>query len=382
MRWVRTRVLPEPAPAITSSGPSVVEDGLALGADSGRRGTVSGVVDGHCVDASGGLRHPRAGGGHSRKRLRSRDAARPDDRGPGGRDLDGLVRARGACEEHGVETLFRSDHYISQGDETRQRRARRMDDDRALAARTTTLRLGTLVSPATFRRPDCSRTRPRRPTTSPAAESSSGSAPAGWSASTARTASRSPRRGRGSRCSRNRSRSSIDSGRRSASTSAAGTTRSRTRPRSRGPCSSRGRRCSSAAAADAAPPSPPLRFADEYNTPFVSPEVASAPSRRGMRRREPPLRFSVMTGCVIGETREDALERARTLYARRAARRRVRRLARALRATRRRRLGRGGRRALRAYERAGCERVMLQHLLHTDLEPVALIGRELAPALA
>jgi len=30
---------------------------------------------------------------------------------------------------------------------------------------------------------------------------------------------------------------------------------------------------------------------------------------------------------------------------------------------------------LREYERAGCERVMLQHLLHTDLEPVRLIGR-------
>jgi hypothetical protein len=30
MRWVSTRVLPEPAPAMTSSGPSVVEDRLAL----------------------------------------------------------------------------------------------------------------------------------------------------------------------------------------------------------------------------------------------------------------------------------------------------------------------------------------------------------------
>jgi alkanesulfonate monooxygenase SsuD/methylene tetrahydromethanopterin reductase-like flavin-dependent oxidoreductase (luciferase family) len=29
---------------------------------------------------------------------------------------------------------------------------------------------------------------------------------------------------------------------------------------------------------------------------------------------------------------------------------------------------------LREYERAGCERVMLQHLLHADLEPVRLIG--------
>ena len=37
---------------------------------------------------------------------------------------------------------------------------------------------------------------------------------------------------------------------------------------------------------------------------------------------------------------------------------------------------------LRGYEHAGCDRVMLQHLLHTDLEPVRLIGRDLAPALA
>ncbi len=37
---------------------------------------------------------------------------------------------------------------------------------------------------------------------------------------------------------------------------------------------------------------------------------------------------------------------------------------------------------LRAYEAAGVERVMLQHLDHTDLDMVALIGRELAPAVA
>ena len=30
---------------------------------------------------------------------------------------------------------------------------------------------------------------------------------------------------------------------------------------------------------------------------------------------------------------------------------------------------------LRQYERAGCERVMLQHLLHDDLEPVGLIAQ-------
>jgi alkanesulfonate monooxygenase SsuD/methylene tetrahydromethanopterin reductase-like flavin-dependent oxidoreductase (luciferase family) len=37
---------------------------------------------------------------------------------------------------------------------------------------------------------------------------------------------------------------------------------------------------------------------------------------------------------------------------------------------------------LREYEGAGCDRVMLQHLLHTDLEPVRLLGRELTPALS
>jgi alkanesulfonate monooxygenase SsuD/methylene tetrahydromethanopterin reductase-like flavin-dependent oxidoreductase (luciferase family) len=37
---------------------------------------------------------------------------------------------------------------------------------------------------------------------------------------------------------------------------------------------------------------------------------------------------------------------------------------------------------LREVEAIGYERVMLQHLAHTDLETVALIGRELAPAVA
>jgi len=37
---------------------------------------------------------------------------------------------------------------------------------------------------------------------------------------------------------------------------------------------------------------------------------------------------------------------------------------------------------LREIESLGYERVMLQHLVHTDLETVELIGREVAPALA
>ena len=37
---------------------------------------------------------------------------------------------------------------------------------------------------------------------------------------------------------------------------------------------------------------------------------------------------------------------------------------------------------LRETEALGYERVMLQHLAHEDLETVAIIGRELAPAVA
>jgi F420-dependent oxidoreductase-like protein len=58
-----------------------------------------------------------------------------------------------ACEEHGVEGLFRSDHYQS----VMGRRERGSLDAwatlAALAARTSRVRLGTLVSPATFRHP-------------------------------------------------------------------------------------------------------------------------------------------------------------------------------------------------------------------------------------
>src|SRR3954469_12513245 len=58
-----------------------------------------------------------------------------------------------ACEEHGVDTLFRSDHYISQGDEARNVAHDAWTTIAALAARTSTLRFATLVSPATFRAP-------------------------------------------------------------------------------------------------------------------------------------------------------------------------------------------------------------------------------------
>jgi alkanesulfonate monooxygenase SsuD/methylene tetrahydromethanopterin reductase-like flavin-dependent oxidoreductase (luciferase family) len=118
-----------------------------------------------------------------------------------------------------------------------------------------------------------------------------------------------------------------------------------------------------------------VRFADEYNTVF--PTVDDARDRRRVvedAAREAgrePLRFSMMIGCVVGRDRSDAAERLsewRSLT------------------------GQDGSpgitgtvdevsEVLRGYEAAGVERAMLQHLVHEDVEMVAVLG-ELAAALA
>src|SRR2546423_9260348 len=58
-----------------------------------------------------------------------------------------------ACESSGVETLFRSDHYLSTIAGRPQRSLDAWTTIAALAARTRRLRLGTLVSPGAFRHP-------------------------------------------------------------------------------------------------------------------------------------------------------------------------------------------------------------------------------------
>ena len=64
---------------------------------------------------------------------------------------DDWVALAETCEKHGVEALFRSDHYLSGTDESRPV----LDAWATIAglAATTTLQLGTLVSPVTFRHP-------------------------------------------------------------------------------------------------------------------------------------------------------------------------------------------------------------------------------------
>src|ERR687891_2936686 len=58
-----------------------------------------------------------------------------------------------ACEGSGIETLFRSDHYLSVVGRDERGSLDAWATINALAAITSTLRLGTLVSPATFRHP-------------------------------------------------------------------------------------------------------------------------------------------------------------------------------------------------------------------------------------
>ena len=129
-------------------------------------------------------------------------------------------------------------------------------------------------------------------------------------------------------------------------------------------------------------------WADEYNTTSGSRDefarrrvrVAEAWEREG---RDPAtLRFSVMTGCIVGAARDEVVHRAGRV------------------AERSRRDGTGedlieqvkdawivgtvedAVEQLKALEAAGAGRVMLQHLAHDDLEMVALIGRDIVPAVA
>jgi alkanesulfonate monooxygenase SsuD/methylene tetrahydromethanopterin reductase-like flavin-dependent oxidoreductase (luciferase family) len=266
-----------------------------------------------------------------------------------------------ACEEHGVEALFRSDHYLSQTEPGRAA----LDAWAvipALAARTSTIELGTLVSPVTFRQPavlaNASIT---------AYEISGGRVSLG-----------------------------MGTGWMEAEHEAFGFPFP--------PMSERVRMLAEQIAAvrgywgDGPRPhllvggsglsgttGPAAEWADEYNTVMATPaecverreKLAKACERKG----RDPIPLSLMTACAIGRDEHEARERIR------------------------RRLERAGQNAdpdqykanrgeaailgtideaverLRAYEAAGVERVMLQHLDHTDLEMVELIGRELAPAV-
>jgi len=267
-----------------------------------------------------------------------------------------------ACEQHGVEALFRSDHYLSQTEPGRAA----LDAWAvipALAARTSTIELGTLVSPVTFRAPAVLAN-----ASSTAYEISGGRVSLG-----------------------------MGTGWMEAEHEAFGFPFP--------PMSERVRMLAEQIEAvrgywgDGRRPhlvvggsglsgtiGPASKWADEYNTVMATPaqctERREKLARACEREGRDPIPLSLMTACAIGRDPDEARERIR------------------------RRLGRAGQNVdpdeykatrgeaailgtideaaerLRAFEDAGVERVMLQHFDHTDLEMVELIGRELAPAVA
>ena len=292
-----------------------------------------------------------------------------------------------ACEEHGVEALFRSDHYISQGDEDANVAHDAWTTLAALAARTTTLRLGTLVSPATFRLPSL------LANAAATADHVSGGRielglGAGWMER--------EHRAFGFPFPETRVRMEMFAeqleivhrlwtephvdfhGRHYTLENAPGLPKPVQRPHPPllvGGSGTRG-------TAD-----PAARFADEYNCPFQSPEDFAAVRAKVTRAceragRDPAtMRFSTMTGCLIGSTRDEALERARELYGRALA---TSTSTPGSSATRNARSSARSKRSppgSASTSRPAASASMLQHLLHTDLEPVRLIGRELAPAV-
>ncbi|MGD1050267.1 MAG: LLM class flavin-dependent oxidoreductase [Solirubrobacteraceae bacterium] len=118
-----------------------------------------------------------------------------------------------------------------------------------------------------------------------------------------------------------------------------------------------------------------VRFADEYNT--VVPTLEQARERSEIVRRaaeqagRAPLRFSMMTTCALGRDEAEVNDRLRawdeasTLDHRPELAGTVEQVA----------------EILAQYEAAGVQRAMLQHLAHEDVEMVALLG-ELARELA
>lgn len=92
--------------------------------------------------------------------------------------------------------------------------------------------------------------------------------------------------------------------------------------------------------------------------------------------------LSMMTTVLVGADRAELERRARRLMEWRGEGGDVRAFLEALARTRL--VGIVGQvlERLGEYAEAGVRRVMLQHLLHDDLEMVALIGRELVPATA
>jgi alkanesulfonate monooxygenase SsuD/methylene tetrahydromethanopterin reductase-like flavin-dependent oxidoreductase (luciferase family) len=110
-----------------------------------------------------------------------------------------------------------------------------------------------------------------------------------------------------------------------------------------------------------------VQWADEYNTVFASVDEARERKRildeAAREAGRDPLRYSLMTGCVVGRDEaelSDRLKRFKAISASDAP---------PISGTVDQVVEQ-----LRAYEQVGVERVMLQHLVHEDVEMVTVLG--------
>jgi F420-dependent oxidoreductase-like protein len=288
------------------------------------------------------------------------------------------------CEASGIEALFRSDHYLSVSGRHERGALDAWGTINALAARTTTLRLGTMVSPASFRHPSVLG---KLATT---ADHVSGGRVelglgTGWS-EVEHTAYGFPFLSMRERMDVLEEQLAIIHDGHWGSQEAysfSGThytlsgLDARPRPvQTPHPPLIMGGAAGPRAARLAA------RFADEYNTVMPTLEdIAERKARidaacRGAGRD--PIPFSIMTTTLIGRDEAEVRKRAdaytdRTGQPVDAANLPETWIAGTVDAVIAK---------LKAYEQAGVARVFLQHLVHRDLETVELIGRELAPAVA
>ena len=291
-----------------------------------------------------------------------------------------------AAEESGLEGLFRSDHYAGlMGDETRGA-LDAWTQIAALGAITSRIRLGTLVSPVTFRHPAL-----LAKAVATADHVSGGRVElgigAGWNVREhAAHGFRFPETSERMELLeeqlelivRQWTESGVSfAGRHYATESLDALPKPVQRPR---PPVIVGGRVAPRLARLAA------RFADEVNTPFATAEqcrerrarVAEACAAAG---RE-PLVFSLMTGCVVASDRAELRDRVRRVMARMRVdgnpdafvreRGDVMVLGTVDEVVAR----------LQELEAAGVERIFLQHLAHDDVEMVRLLGAEVAPAVA
>jgi F420-dependent oxidoreductase-like protein len=293
-----------------------------------------------------------------------------------------------ACEAHGLEALFRSDHYLS----VMGRRDRGSLDAWAtlagLAARTSRIHLGTMVSPATFRHPSV------LAKMAVTVDHISGGRVelglgAGWHQEEHAAYGFELPPG-GERIGRLAEQLEIVSREWSDETFDFDGTYFQLRGLNALPKPVQRPRPNLILGGSAGPLGSKLgaRWADEYNTTFASLEACRERRQRlsaaceAIGRDPATLHFSMMTACVVGRDRAELVERVGRLLDR---------------------TGQGGSpeatladpprhwivgtvdevaERVEAYQAAGLDRIMLQHLVHDDLDMIALIGDALVPEVA